>query len=117
MPAKTPPPQDAPLGTFEEQVLLAVLRTVGGGAYGMAIRRELEDVAGREVAIGAVYATLDRLEAKALVASERAEGEAGASRRVFAVTARGARALSDSRQMRARLWRGVDLEPLLKGGR
>jgi PadR family transcriptional regulator PadR len=111
---------DAPLGTFEEQVLLAVLRTGrapdGGGAYGMAVRRELEEVAGREVAIGAVYATLDRLEAKGLASSERGEAGAGASRRLFAVTQRGARALADSREMRERLWRGIDLVPLLAGG-
>jgi PadR family transcriptional regulator PadR len=108
---------DAPLGTFEEQVMLAVVRTgrAPEGAYGMAVRRELEEVAGREVAIGAVYATLDRLEAKALVSSERGEGS-GSSRRVFAVTPRGARALVDSREMRERLWRGVDLMPLLARG-
>jgi len=111
---------DAPLGTFEEQVLLAVLRTGrvpdGSGAYGMAVRRELEAVTGREVAIGAVYATLDRLEVKGLVASERGEAGAGGSRRLFAVTSRGARALAESREMRERLWHGVDLVPLLAGG-
>ena len=110
---------DAPLGTFEEQVLLAVLRTgraPGDGAYGMAVRRELEEVASREVAIGAVYATLDRLESKGLVASERA-GAAGASKRVFSVTSRGAQALADSREMRDRLWSGIDLLPLLARGR
>jgi PadR family transcriptional regulator PadR len=110
---------DAPLGTFEEQVLLAVVRTgrapSGSGAYGMSVRRELEEVAGREVAIGAVYATLDRLEVKGLVASDRGEAGAGASRRLFAVTSRGARALADSREMRERLWHGVDLVPLLQG--
>lgn len=120
MPSPSSTTSDAPLGTFEEQVMLAVLRTGrapdGGGAYGMAVRRELEEVAGREVAIGAVYATLDRLEAKGLVASERGEGGAGGSRRLFAVTPRGARALADSREMRDRLWRGVDLVPLLAGG-
>ena len=101
----------APLGTFEEQVMLAVLRT-GDEAYGMNVRRELEGVTGRDVAIGAVYATLDRLEAKGLVASSRS-GSGAASRRLFAVTASGARALSESRTMRERLWEGVDLHPLL----
>lgn len=119
MPSAPSTTSDAPLGTFEEQVLLAVVRLArapeSGGAYGMAVRRELEEVAGREVAIGAVYATLDRLEAKGLVASERAEGGAGNSRRTFTVTPRGARALVDSREMRERLWRGVDLVPLLGG--
>ena len=104
---------DAPLGTFEEQVMVAVLRT-REEAYGMAVRREIEAVIGREVTIGAVYATLDRLEAKGLVASARTAGEA--SRRVFTVTPRGARALAASRAMRERLWQGVDLAPLLPRG-
>src|SRR4051794_27371788 len=55
----------APVGSFEEQVMLAVLRA-GAGAYGMNVRRELEEVTGRDVTIGSVYATLDRLEAKGL---------------------------------------------------
>lgn len=104
---------DAPLGSFEEQVLLAVLRT-REEAYGMAVRREIERVAGRDVTIGAVYATLDRLEAKGLVASGRGSGNA-AARRVFTVTADGAAELAATRAMRERLWRGVDLEALLDG--
>lgn len=105
--------EDAPLGTFEEQVMLAVLRT-REEAYGMAVRREIERLSGRDVAIGAVYATLDRLEAKGLVESERTPGKA--SRRVFAVTPRGARALDAFRAMRERLWQNVDLGPLLTDG-
>ena len=102
---------NTPLGTFEEQVMLAVLRT-GEEAYGMSVRRELERVTGRDVAIGAVYATLDRLEAKGLVASARARS-AGASRRMFEVTRTGARALAETRAVRERLWEGVDLRRLV----
>jgi PadR family transcriptional regulator PadR len=101
----------APLGVFEEQIVVAVLRT-RDEAYGMHVRRELERVTGRELAIGAVYATLDRLEAKGLLASSRVSGD-GPSRRRFAVTAAGARALADTRAMRERLWHGVDLGRLL----
>lgn len=104
---------DAPLGSFEEQVLLAVLRT--REAYGMSVRREIEGVTGRDVAIGAVYATLDRMEAKGLVASTRS-GDGERSRRVFAVTREGARALAETRAMRERLWQGIDLRRLLAEG-
>jgi PadR family transcriptional regulator len=97
----------APLGTFEEQVMLAVIRT-GRDAYGMAIRRELEDVTQRDVAVGAVYATLDRLEAKRLLGSKRATVD-GVARRLFTVTSAGTRALAESRAMRDQLWRGVVL--------
>jgi PadR family transcriptional regulator, regulatory protein PadR len=100
---------DAPLGVFEEQVLVAVLRTAGE-AYGMEVRREIERVAGRDLAIGAVYATLDRLEAKGLLTSARSH--AGGARRLFAVSPAGARALAETRAMRERLWQGIDLPRL-----
>ncbi|HSK18272.1 MAG TPA: helix-turn-helix transcriptional regulator [Longimicrobiales bacterium] len=102
---------DAPLGVFEEQVLIAVLRT-GDRAYGMRVRQEIESVTGRDVAIGAVYSTLDRLEDKALVRSSRRTIE-GSSRRMFEVAPAGAHALAQTKMMRDRLWRGIDLQPLL----
>jgi PadR family transcriptional regulator PadR len=105
------PRDEIPLGTFEEQVMLAVVRTAGE-AFGMAVRREIETITGRDVAVGAVYATLDRLEAKRLVSSRRAT-QGGVSRRLFAVTRAGAQALEESRAMRDELWRGVNLRPLL----
>lgn len=102
-----------PLGVLEEQVLVAVLRT-RGDAYGMEVRREIEQVTGRDLAIGAVYATLDRLERKKLLTSRRTHG-AGPSRRLFEVSVRGARALAETRAMRERLWRGVDVVQVLQG--
>jgi PadR family transcriptional regulator len=104
---------DSPLGTFEEQVMLAVVRK-GSDAYAMNVRRELEEVTGRSVAIGSVYVTLDRLEAKGLIASGRAQRDDSISRRWFVVTSSGARALADTRAMRERLWDGVELRRLLK---
>jgi PadR family transcriptional regulator, regulatory protein PadR len=101
------------LGSFEEQVMLAVVRTATD-AYGMEVRRELERVTDRDVTIGAVYATLDRLEAKRLVRSIRVDAD-GSSRRVFALTRRGAEALVDTRAVRERLWRGVDVQRVLGG--
>lgn len=102
----------SPLGVFEEQVLVAVLRTQGA-AFGMEVRREIERVTGRELAIGAVYATLDRLEAKGLLTSNRAASE-GPSRRVFTLRAAGARALTETRALRDRLWSGVDMRSLIR---
>jgi PadR family transcriptional regulator, regulatory protein PadR len=105
---------DSPLGTFEEQVMLAVLR-VGSDAIGMRVRREIESVTGREIAIGAVYATLDRLEEKGYLHSRRTHGEGG-SRRVFEVTTPGARALAGTRDIREWLWQDIDLGELLDSG-
>jgi PadR family transcriptional regulator PadR len=104
-------PEPVLLGSLEEQVMLAVVRT-GEDAYGMNVRRELEAVTNRDVAIGAVYATLDRLEAKGLVVSTRPGASEGPSRRVFAITPAGARSLALTRATRERLWSGVKLHPL-----
>lgn len=101
-------PEPVLLGALEEQVMLAVVRT-GSDAYGMSVRRELESVTGREITIGSVYATLDRLEAKSLVASDRAGGSDGVSRRIFSITAIGIRSLELTRDTRHRLWDGVRL--------
>lgn len=105
------------LGEFEQMVLVAVVRQEDEG-YGMSIRREIEERAGREVTIGAVYATLDRLEQKGFVRSR--EGEAtpvrgGRARRHFELTEEGAGALRTARTMMNRLWDGVDLGHLGRG--
>ena len=95
--------------------MLAVLHA-RDEAYGMNVRREIETRADRDVAIGAVYATLDRLEQKGLIASTRVAGDGG-SRRVFSVTAAGTRALYETRAARDRLWQGLELPPLGANGR
>jgi PadR family transcriptional regulator, regulatory protein PadR len=107
------PNEESPLGTFEEQVMLAVIRT-GDEAFAMRVRQELEAVTRRSVAIGSIYVTLDRLEAKGLIASTRTQTDDAISRRLFSVTASGARALSTTRAMRDRLWEGVELRRLLR---
>ena len=56
------------LGEFEQIVLLAVAR-LGDKAYGVPIRREITERAGRGTSVGALYSTLDRLETKGFVHS------------------------------------------------
>ncbi len=97
------------LGPFEQAVLLATLR-LGKDAYGRAILREMAKALGRDVAAGAVYATLDRLEEKAYVVSRLGEGTAergGRPRRYFRLTASGVRALNEARTTLETLWRTV----------
>ena len=59
---------DGLLGAFEEQVLLGVAH-LAADAYGMTVRRFIEERTGRETSIGAVYATLERLERKGWIAT------------------------------------------------
>jgi DNA-binding PadR family transcriptional regulator len=101
----------APLGEFELLTLLAVLH-LGQDAYPPAIRAAIEQRAARAVSRGAIYVTLDRLEAKRLLASTPdRSAEGGRLRHIYRVTPRGRqalrRALAAVENMRA------GLEPLL----
>ena len=56
------------LGVFEQLVLMAIVH-LKEDAYGVTVRRDVEERTGRTVSLGAVYATLDRLEKKGYVSS------------------------------------------------
>jgi DNA-binding PadR family transcriptional regulator len=97
------------LGEFEQIVLLALLR-LKENAYGMTLRREIHERTGRDVSIGAVYATLDRLEAKGYVSSRLGEPTSergGRAKRFFRIEADGAAALQDTRRTLEAMWKGV----------
>jgi PadR family transcriptional regulator, regulatory protein PadR len=86
------------LGSLEYIVLLALAR-LGPNAYGMTVRREIEARTGRNISIGAVYSTLERLEAKGYVSSFTGEPTAergGRAKRHFEIEAAGHQALNAS---------------------
>jgi len=101
------------LGEFEQLVMLAVLR-LRDDAYGVAIRREIEDQTDRAVSRGAVYTTLDRLENKGYLTSLRSDSpgpRTGVARRYYTLEPEGIEALNAARAALQRMWAGV--EPLL----
>ncbi|HUF48346.1 MAG TPA: PadR family transcriptional regulator [Vicinamibacterales bacterium] len=81
------------LGEFEQLLLLAVLR-LGDEAYGVTIRRAIEDTTGRRVSAGAVYTALGRLENRGFVRSapgQTTPERTGMRRRYYRVEPEGAR--------------------------
>jgi len=99
------------LGEFEHIVILALLR-LADRAYGVTVRQEIEERTGREVSIGAIYATLDRLEAKGYVKSvvgEPTPERGGRSKRFFHVTAKGISAVNRTHRAVQDLTEGLDL--------
>ena len=79
------------LGEFEYLLLSAAAR-LGESAYGAAIRREIEGATRCPCSVGALYTTLDRLEAKGLVATwmgEPTPQRGGRPKRMVRVTAEG----------------------------
>lgn len=99
------------LGEFEHIVVLALLR-LEGRAYGVTVRQEIEFRTKRDISIGAVYATLNRLETKGIVKSYRGDPtpeRGGRSKRFFRVTARGVAAVNRTQRALQRMTEGLDL--------
>ena len=97
------------LGMFEQAVLLTVWK-LAEEAYGRAILRGAQSALDREIAAGAVYATLDRLEEKGFVDSHVEKGtpvRAGRMRRYYSLTAAGIKAMNESKAGLERMWRGA----------
>jgi DNA-binding PadR family transcriptional regulator len=100
------------LGEFEQALLLAVVH-LGGDAYGVTIRQEIETRLGREVAIGALYTSLDRLERKGYLRSRMSDPtpeRGGRSKRHFTIRPAGAAALREARERHQRMWAGLSPE-------
>ena len=97
------------LGSLEHIVLLAVMR-LGENAYGIMVRREIEKATGRDLSIGAVYATLVRLESKGFIKSSTGEPTAergGRAKRYFRVTADGKRTLQNTQDVIQKMSAGL----------
>jgi PadR family transcriptional regulator PadR len=101
--------REEPLGSLEHIVLLAVMR-LGENAYGIMVRREIEGATGRDLSIGAVYATLVRLQSKGFVTSYAGEPTAergGRAKRYFRVTADGKGALRNTHEIIQKMTAGL----------
>lgn len=99
------------LGEFEQFLLLSIL-SLGAEAYGTTIRQQLADKIERDVTIGALYTTLERLEKKGLIDSKIGEAtreRGGRAKKYFNVSALGEQALKRSKQALHTMWQDVTL--------
>jgi PadR family transcriptional regulator PadR len=97
------------LGEFELMLLLTLIH-LGDGAYGVPLSKELALRRGRDVSVGSVYAALDRLELKGLVASNLGEStpeRGGRAKRYFRVTEQGLRSVHETRSVLSKLWKSL----------
>jgi PadR family transcriptional regulator, regulatory protein PadR len=96
-------------------VLIATAR-LGDDAYGVTIRKEIADCAGRRVSLAAVYAALDRFERRGLAEpwlSAPLPERGGRARRHYRLSAKGRDLVRREREIALRMWRDV---PLVPGG-
>jgi DNA-binding PadR family transcriptional regulator len=90
--------------------MLTAVARLGEGAYGVAIRQEIEEATGRACSLGALYTTLDRLEAKGLITTAMGEPtpqRGGRPKRMVRITPSGTEAASAFYQAVVRASRGV----------
>lgn len=103
------------LGEFEHVVLLTLVR-LGDDAYGMSVRATIHELINRDISIGAIYTTLERLQQKGYVKSRIGEATAkrgGRAKKYFTVTGSGRKALKDVRANLDVLWQDIQIcQPL-----
>ncbi|MEP1034282.1 PadR family transcriptional regulator [Ekhidna sp.] len=97
------------IGELEELILLLIVM-LKEEAYGLAIRKSLKDQANRNVTIGAVHGTVNRLEKKGFIESTMGgatEERGGRRKRIFSITASGKNVLQKSRDVKVNLWKQI----------
>lgn len=97
------------IGEFEEIVLLTVM-IMGAEAYGVGIKKEIEERLGRKVSIGALHTALQRMTDKGFVQSELGEATAergGKRKRFFEVTKEGVQILERAKFDRIKMWGSI----------
>lgn len=97
------------LGEFEEIVILTIA-ILYKEAYGVAIKKEIEERLARNVSMGAMHTALVRLENKGYIVSyngEATEERMGRPRKYYEITALGKKAMEYSKETRNGLWNAI----------
>ena len=99
------------LGQFEQLVLTAIV-ALGDNAYGVTIHAGVESLsAPRKAVLGAVYATLDRMEDKGLVSSWMSDPtpeRGGRAKRHYRLEEAGRQALAEAARTARRICEAIE---------
>jgi DNA-binding PadR family transcriptional regulator len=94
------------LGEFEELVLMTVV-VLQTKAYGVEIKRELEDRLKEKLSVGSIQSALKRMEEKGFLTSEFGEAtqkRGGKRKRIYSATPYALRVLEEMKDIRTQLW-------------
>ncbi|SDK97598.1 Transcriptional regulator PadR-like family protein [Catalinimonas alkaloidigena] len=97
------------LGEFEELVLLTVA-VLYEEAYGIAIKKEMEERLERSVSVGALQSALARMEKKSYLSSRLGDAtpeRGGKRKRYYTVTPAGYKVLRETKETRLQLWNAI----------
>jgi len=99
------------LGEFEHCVLLSIVH-LKSNAYGVTIRQHLKETIDRDVTLGALYATIERLEKKGFLSSHKGEAtpeRGGKAKRMVNITALGQKSLKETKRRFEAMWQNIQL--------
>lgn len=94
------------LGEFEELVLLTVA-ALQQDAFGVEIKRELEDRLKLKLSVGSIQSALKRMEEKGFLTSQFGEAtqkRGGKRKRIYTTTSQAHKVLAEMKDIRAGLW-------------
>jgi PadR family transcriptional regulator, regulatory protein PadR len=94
------------LGEFEELVLMTVV-VLQAEAYGVEIKRELEDRLKEKLSVGSIQSALKRMEEKGFLTSEFGEAtlkRGGKRKRIYSATTYAKKVLEELKDVRSQLW-------------
>jgi PadR family transcriptional regulator, regulatory protein PadR len=97
------------LGEFEELVLLTVA-ALQEDAYGVEIKRELEERLKEKLSVGSIQSALKRMEEKGFLTSafgEATQKRGGKRKRIYSATSYAHRVLKEMKELRAGLWNSI----------
>ncbi|MCO6357944.1 PadR family transcriptional regulator [Roseivirga pacifica] len=97
------------LGELEELVLLTVI-VLKDEAYGVEIKRELEERLNETLSVGSIQSALKRMEEKGFLKSEFGEATAvrgGKRKRIYTATPLAIQTLEEIKNVRAQLWASI----------
>lgn len=99
------------LGEFEEFVLLTVV-LLQEKAYGVEIKRELEERLNQQLSVGSIQSALKRMEEKGFLQSafgEATQKRGGKRKRIYTATPHAHQVLQETREIRESIWQGIAL--------
>ena len=97
------------LKQFEELVLL-IVADLQAEAYGVEIKRELEEELNEKFSVGSMQSTLKRMEEKGFLTSEFGEAtlkRGGKRKRIYSTTSYAHKILKQMKDIRAGLWNSI----------
>ena len=97
------------LGEFEELVLLTVV-VLQEDAYGVEIKRELEERLNEKLSVGSIQSALKRMEQKGFLTSafgEATKKRGGKRKRIYTATTYAHKVLQEMKDIRSELWASI----------